>query len=356
MTPARTAHLLILLLLLLLGAAAPVAAGTGDTWVFAYQPGCTDCIKALPFIEAYRAAHPEQPIELLDVTAGEDAALRYAALSKKYGVRPLVPALFAGGWVAVGFDEIRTFLSGASPVLGSLEENATPLAPLAPLTPFAVAVAGLVDGINPCAFAVLTLLLGTLAATGSRGRALLLGGAYTAGIFVCYIAAGLGIVGAVGALGLASTFRLAAGIISLVLGPAILFSALGFGEAFRPVLPTVSRVAIGKWIRSARTAGPIAALALGFGVGLIELPCTGGIYLGVLGVLAGGAVADAVPLLVLYNLCFVLPLALIVGAVAFGLGPASVDRWRQERRRLVMGATGLVMVVLGAAVLAEFFV
>lgn len=352
MTAGRTANLLILLLLL--GAAAPVAAGTSDTWVFAYQPGCSDCIRALPFIEAYRAAHPEQPIELLDVTAGDDAALRYEALSKRYGARPLVPALFAGGWVVVGFDEIRTFLSGASPVLGSLEENnATPLAPLAPLTPFAVAVAGLVDGINPCAFAVLTLLLGTLAATGSRGRALVLGGAYTVGIFVCYIAAGLGIVGAVGAFGLASTFRIAAGIVSIVLGPAILFSALGFGDAFRPVLPTMSRVAIAQWIRSARNAGPIAALALGIGVGLIELPCTGGIYIGVLGVLAGGAVADAVPLLVLYNLCFVLPLALIVVGVAFGLGPSSVDRWRQSRRRLVMGATGLMMVVLGAAVLAE---
>ena len=348
MTAGRTVILLILLLLL--GAVAPAATGAGDTWVFAYQPGCPDCIRALPFIEAYRAAHPEQPIELLDVTAGDDAAVRYAALSKRYGARPTVPALFAGGWVVVGFDEIRTFLSGASPALGSLEENATPLAPL---TPFAVAVAGLVDGINPCAFAVLTLLLGTLAATGSRGRALLLGGAYTVGIFVCYIAAGLGIVGAVGAFGLASTFRIAAGIVSIVLGPAILFSALGFGDAFRPVLPTMSRVAIAQWIRSARNAGPIAALALGIGVGLIELPCTGGIYIGVLGVLAGGAVADAVPLLVLYNLCFVLPLALIVVGVAFGLGPSSVDRWRQSRRRLVMGATGLMMVVLGAAVLAE---
>ncbi len=346
----------ILILLVLAAVVPPVAAGTGDPWVFAYQPGCPDCIRALPFIESYRAAHPEQPIELFDVTAGDDAAVRYAALSKRYGTRPMVPVLFAGGWVVVGLDEIRTFLSGASPVLGSLEENATPLAPLAPLTPLAVALAGLVDGINPCAFAVLTLLLGTLAASGSRGRALVLGGAYTVGIFVCYIAAGLGIVGAVGAFGLASTFRIAAGIISIVLGPAILFAALGFGEAFRPVLPTMSRVAISQWIRSARNAGPIAALALGVGVGLIELPCTGGIYLGVLGVLAGGSVADAVPLLVLYNLCFVLPLALIVVAVAFGLGPSSVDRWRQSRRRLVMGATGLIMVILGAAVLAEFFV
>ncbi len=63
--------------------------------------------------------------------------------------------------------------------------------------------------------------------------------------------------------------------------------------------------------------------------------------------------ADALPLLVLYNLCFVLPLVLIVGAVAFGLSPSSVDGGAESRRRLVLGVSGLVMVALGAALLAQ---
>jgi cytochrome c biogenesis protein CcdA len=71
----------------------------------------------------------------------------------------------------------------------------------------------------------------------------------------------------------------------------------------------------------------------------------------VLGLLAGGALADAMPLLVLYNLFFVLPLVLIVGAVAFGLAPSAVDEWRSGRRRLVLGISGVVMVVLGLALL-----
>ena len=71
-----------------------------------------------------------------------------------------------------------------------------------------------------------------------------------------------------------------------------------------------------------------------------------------LGLLAGGALADAVPLLVLYNLFFVLPLVLIVGAVAFGLTPSAVDEWRETRRRTVLGISGLMMVVLGLALLA----
>ena len=83
-------------------------------------------------------------------------------------------------------------------------------------------------------------------------------------------------------------------------------------------------------------------------MGLVELPCTGAIYLGVLGMLAGGALADAVPLLVLYNLFFVLPLVRIVGAVAFGLSPSAVDEWRGDRRRLVHTVSGILMVLLGA--------
>ena len=104
--------------------------------------------------------------------------------------------------------------------------------------------------------------------------------------------------------------------------------------------------------RGAGAAAALAALALGAGVGLVELPCTGGVYLGVLGLLAGASPTSSYPLLVLYNLCFVFPLVLIVGAVAFDLSPSAVDRWRAERRRLVLAASGAVMVVLGLAVLA----
>ncbi len=54
------------------------------------------------------------------------------------------------------------------------------------------------DGINPCAFAVLALLLGALTVAGTRRRVLVIGGAYTIGVFACYLAAGFGITAFVG--------------------------------------------------------------------------------------------------------------------------------------------------------------
>ena len=348
MTPGRTVPLLVILLI---AAAMPLAAGADEAWIFAYRPGCGDCDRALPLVQAYMANHTEQPVELLDLTSGPEAIERFSSLSQvanESGVHPHVPALFAGDRIVMGSGEIREFLDGTAPAPTPVQ-NATSLEPL---TPLAVATAGLVDGINPCAFAVLALLLGALTAAGTRRRVLTVGAAYTAGVFIIYLAAGFGITTVVGATGFAPAFRLLAGAVALVVGCAVLASAVLERRELAPAITAGGRERIAGWLEAAPTAGPLAALALGVGVGLVELPCTGGIYLAVLGMLAGGALSDAVPLLVLYNLFFVLPLVLIVGAVAFGLSPSSVDEWRGERRRLVLGISGLVMVVLGAVLLA----
>jgi cytochrome c biogenesis protein CcdA len=337
----------VVALLLVLALVLPCAA-VDDGWVFAYRPGCGDCDRTLPAVQAWQANHTAQAIEYLDLNAGPDAVLRFEDLANRSGTRPHIPALFLGDDRAVmGGTEIRAFLENAA-----APANATGTAP-PPLTPLAVVGAGLVDGINPCAFAVLALLLGALAASGTRRRVLVLGGAYTLGVFACYLAAGFGIVAVVGAAGFAPAFRLAAGTVAIVLGVAVLAASVLQRRELAPAITARGKERIAGWLEKAPAAGPVAALALGIGVALVELPCTGGVYLGVLGLLAGGAMADALPLLVLYNLCFVLPLALIVGGVALGLAPSAVDEWRGARRRAVLGVSGFVMVALGVAVLAQ---
>lgn len=343
MTPRRTA---LILILVTLAAVLPVTGSTNGDWVFAYRPGCSECDRALPLVEAFGANHTEQRIEFLDLNQGQAAVARFTELTNRSGVRPHVPVLFAGDQVIMGSADIRAFLEGEHPTPTPALQNVAPLAPLA------VASAGLVDGINPCAFAVLALLLGTLTVVGTRRRVLTIGAAYTLGVFACYLGAGFGITAIVGAMGVGPLFRLIAGGISLVVGIAVLGSSVLDRRDLAPAISIPGRERVAGWLQVAPTAGPIAALALGIGVGLVELPCTGGIYLGVLGLLAGGALSDAVPLLVLYNLFFVLPLVLIIGAVAYGLPPSSVDRWRGSRRRFVLGVSGLVMIVLGLSLLA----
>lgn len=325
-----------------------ITAGAADPWVFAHRPGCGDCDRTLPVVQASQTNHTKQAIEFLDLNAGPDAVTRFTDLANLSGTTPRIPALFVGDRAVAGGDEIRAFLANTSAAPG----NATGSAP-GQLTPLAVIGAGLVDEINPCAFAVLALLIGALTATGTRRCVLALGGAYTFGVFACYLAAGLGIMAAVQASGFAPAFRLAAGTVAVVLGAIVLAAAVLQRRELAPAITPRGRTRIAGWLKRVAAAGPIVALALGIGVALVELPCTGGVYLGVLGLLAGGAMADALPLLVLYNLCFVLPLALIVGGVALGLSPSAVDEWRSARQRAVLGVSGLVMVALGAAVLAQ---
>ncbi len=343
---------LLCIALVLLGGVASASAESADNWTFAYRPGCGDCDRALPLVQAYQAAHPEQPIDLLELSSDPATTARFNALVELYGARAGVPVLFAGGHAVSGLERIRAFLADPVAVPTTLSASSTS-AGLSPLTPAIVATAGLVDGINPCAFAVLALLLGTLSMTGTRRRAVILGGAYTAGLFLCYLGAGLGIVTLVGITGIASAFRIGAGVVALLLGIVVLLSVVLPDGPFRFAIPDAGRRAASRWIASLQTAGPVAAFLLGIALGLVELPCTGGVYLGVLGLLAGGSLSAAFPLLVLYNLCFVAPLVLIVGAFAAGMGPGRIDSWREERRRIVLGVSGAVMLGLGLVLLGK---
>jgi glutaredoxin len=178
MTSRRTVSLVFLLLLL--SAVVLPAAAADDTWVFVYRAGCGDCKKALPIVEAYRVNNSETPIEMVDLNKGPAAAARFSELQNRSGQRASVPVLFAGSHVVRGSANIRVFLEGGTLAPTPTPRNGTANAtPLPPLTPLAVVTAGLVDGINPCAFAVLALLLGTLTVAGTRRRVLMIGAAYT---------------------------------------------------------------------------------------------------------------------------------------------------------------------------------
>jgi len=87
----------------------------------------------------------------------------------------------------------------------------------------AVAVAGLLDGVNPCAFTTIIFLLSMLAYLGkSRRQLAAVGVGFTAAVFVTYFVLGLGLLGAV------KTFAFSRGIST---GLAYAVAALAFALA-----------------------------------------------------------------------------------------------------------------------------
>jgi uncharacterized membrane protein len=177
------------------------------------------------------------------------------------------------------------------------------------------------------------------------------GGAFALGTLLFYLAAGFGITALIAATGTATPFQALAGAVVLFVGLLGIVAGMLSRPTFPPIVPRASHDMIRNWIETARTAGPGFMLVLGGVIGFVELPVTAGGYLGVLGLLAGYSLAETMPLLALYNLLFTLPLLLIVAAVAMGLEPAALEAWRKDRRRLVRGVTGVVLVALGFVLL-----
>ncbi len=105
---------------------------------------------------------------------------------------------------------------------------------------------------------------------------------------------------------------------------------------------------------SIRTRVRIAALAgsslvLGFLVSMFEFACTGQVYLPLLGYLARmHRQIDALGLLLLYNLCFILPLLVVFGASYLGVSSGRITTAFQTHMGKVK--LGLAVVFLGLAV------
>jgi cytochrome c biogenesis protein CcdA len=204
-----------------------------------------------------------------------------------------------------------------------------------------------IDSINPCAFAVMIFLLGYLLALGSPKLILRVGLVYIVTIFIVYFLAGLGLLQALTAFGVAGIIYKIAAVILLFVGLVNIKDFFWYGKGFTLAIPESKKPLIQKYIKKASIP---AAIVLGFLVSAFELPCTGGVYIAVLGLIASRETQiSAVPYLLLYNLIFVLPLFIILGLVYFGISAKQMEEWRTKNRkwlRLVLGLGSLILGIL----------
>lgn len=227
------------------------------------------------------------------------------------------------------------------------------------LTPLTVVGVGLLDGINPCAFTVLLLLLAALLASTQvggvgtvpalRGRVLLLGSIYVGAVFLTYLALGVGVLG-VGRVFTGSHLPSRVGALA-----AVLLGLWMIKDVFLPELGPRLEAPHGLTARAhgiARRATLPGLVLGGILVGLCTVPCSGAVYLAVLALLAADPSPKAYGYLVLYNLLFVAPLLAILAVASSRPALARLARWQRrhrERVRLVIGGT---VVTLGLGLLA----
>ena len=286
----------------------------------------------------------------------------FARMSRQYGISVTgVPAMFIGTTAMVGDADIKnrfelTILAEKERIASCISTTPDTViipddgcsTPAAELTVPLVVASALIDSVNPCAFSVLIFLLISIVALENRRRILMVGGVYIAAVFIFYLLSGFGLFTIVSLSGFSQALSLIGATAAVVLGLISVLDALRNRDEFLIAIPSSKKEQIEHYIRTATLP---AAFALGIFVGIFELPCTGGIYLAILGLMSRSyTLMEGLPYLILYNFIFVLPLILILLMVAYGVAPERANEWRVRHRRTLRLIVGLAMITLGVII------
>ena len=219
-----------------------------------------------------------------------------------------------------------------------------------------IIAAALADSINPCVFGVLIFLLAYMTKVfKNAARMLIAGFIYITSVYVTYLLIGIGIFTLAYTAGLAKPFYWFAASIAIVAGLFEVKDYFWYGKGFSLQMLPGAAERIKKYsntMERMETTHPalslVVAAFLGIFVVFVELPCTGAPYLAILGMLSKGEYSAGIPLLLLYNLIFILPLFVIVGLVYSGHTSKTLEKWRKEHRGVMRLMIGLFLLTLGA--------
>lgn len=335
--------------------------------VFFWGVGCPHCEQAKPYLDQLLLDYPTLRIERVEVRQDRAGAKRFALEMKRLGISAAsVPAFVVGARVEVGFDPdvtpqaLRTHVADA--LMGKTEVTVAPrfvrlplvgnVDPSAVSLPAFTVLVGLVDGINPCAMWVLLVLLSILVHVKSRRRIALFGGTFVVMSGVVYFLFMTAWVNLFALVGFSRVITIVLGTIVLVMGVINLKEVIWFKQGVSLTIPETAKPKLYRRMRSISGAASLPAAFLGiaalaFFVNLIELGCTLGlpaIYTRVLTLHEGLSPLGRYGYLALYNVAYVVPLALIVAAYALTLHRMTLSK---RGAKALKAVSGTLLVLFG---------
>lgn len=212
-----------------------------------------------------------------------------------------------------------------------------------------IIVTGLLDSFNPCAISLMLIYIGLLfSLKKSRSTIMLFGAFYIGSIYLTYLLMGLGMLKAFQLFGIPDIIAKIAAII------AIIFGVLNAKEYFFPNAPLKIRMPIsvrqtaGYWAHKATIP---SAIVLGVFIGISQFPCTGAVYLAILGYLQLKVTfLQGVFYLMIYNLMFVAPLILVFLVATNRLVTERMINWQEKNGRKMHLLLALLMITLGLVI------
>lgn len=345
---------------------------------FFWGVGCSHCEKVIDSGILNDVGNLEKvTLSILEVYNNQSSRNLYNLFSDKFNINEFsrgVPFLVVEKVYSSGEKEF-TYFFGDTPIINGLnkiffsgeefiienpikdksnEENEEPdrNKNVGKITLGSIIIAALIDSVNPCAFGVLIFLLATMLSMSSSKRALKYGLLYTFIIFLVYFSAGLGIMKLIMKFSQVMNIVVVISAILVFIGGVIeIKDFFWYGKGISLKIPD----SVKPFLEKVSKKGTVwAVILLGVMVALVELPCTGGIYLAILSLMHVNKTFGAGYLLI-YNLIFILPLVAIVLGTYFGTKTQSITNWTEENKKWMRLLAGIVMISLAIYLLNSIY-
>jgi len=210
-----------------------------------------------------------------------------------------------------------------------------------------------VDAVNPCALAVLTLMLIAIITYNPENKrnVLLAGAAFIISVYFMYLLYGLVIIRFFQLIQALTSIRLL--LYKILGGAAIVLGVLNIKDFFfyKPgglgtEMPMRLRPKVKKIISS--ITSPRGAFVVGLFVTVFLLPCTIGPYIIAGGILSSFELIKTIPWLLIYNIIFVSPMIAITLLVYKGISTVeNVSGWKDRNIRYLHLTAGVIILLLG---------
>ena len=369
-----------------------------------YQKGCPKCDRAGYLLKYLARKYPNLRIRQMDLNTSDGKRLN-ESLSNRINLpvakRLIAPSIFVGnGFLSpeeITEANVEALIQKYSDRVTDSDgkKTATVRPPSLSPTPneikeaeqtiverfkslgiFAILAAGLIEGLNPCAFATLIFFISYLTMVGRKRKEIFWVGMGFAGTgFFTHLLLGLGLLSFVQHLSFLPLFSrivyLITFLFALFLGILSLYDYIqlkrGQPSKMKLQVPNFLKKRIHQTIR--KTSGNleadgegqsvrlfIAAIIIGFVVTLLQFTCTGQVYLPTILFVTNipSLRGSAVFYLILYNLIYVAPLLVIFGIVYWGVTSEQLSFFLQKRASTIKLLTSLFFFALAGILIFNF--
>jgi len=359
-----------------------------------YQKGCPKCDRANALLKYMVKKYPQLNIKEIDLNTPDGKRLN-ETLSNRLNLpmekRLIAPSIFIANDYLSSSEitefkletSIQKYGQAAPPPARPTGSPAGGLSPTPEETQkaeesiiqrfksfgvLAILLAGLMEGMNPCALATLVFFISYLTMVGRKRKEILWGGlAFSGTGFITHLLIGIGILSFIQQLSFLPLFSqiiyFITFVFALLLGIFSLYDYVqlkkGRPSKMKLQVPNFLKKRIHKIIRvrsdvlEANKESPsirflLAAVVIGFIVTLFQTTCTSQVYLPTILFVTNipSLRGSAVLYVILYNFIYILPLLVIFGIVYWGVTSEQLSFFLQERASTIKLLTSIFFFVL----------